>query len=326
MDADCLPAQRLAAPFHPGEMTAQERAGVRAQMEKVGAVVLRDAMPEQHRAFFPLLPTFFVGGSDDEGYLWASMLWGEPGFVQSPDPSTLRVDARLGPDDPLSGALRPGMPLGGLGLQFETRRRNRANGMVADADARGFRFNILQSFGNCPKYIQKRELLVPVPAASPSHAVTGGSVLPDSAVALIRGCDTFFVATSAAANGPAHGADVSHRGGRSGFVDVDASGVIRWPDFQGNNFFNTIGNLTADARAGLLFIDFERGDLLHLSGRAEVVWEGGEVARFAGANRLLRFVPERHVYRRGSLPLRWASVEQSPYLHATGIWRDLASG
>lgn len=312
------------SPFHLGELQAQERAGVRAQMERVGNVVLRDYMPEQHRQFFPLLPTFFIGGSDAEGRLWASVLWGMPGFVQSPDPTTLRIDARLQENDPLAPVLRQGARIGGLGLQFETRRRNRANGVIADVDAQGFALDVLQSFGNCSKYIQTREQFSFAQRTSGAPAITGGSTLPDAARTLVCQADTFFIASAAdAGRGVPHGADVSHRGGRPRFVGIDAQGAMVWPDFQGNNFFNTIGNLIADPRAGLLFIDFAHGDLLQLSGRAEVVWNGDEVARFPGAKRLLRFFPERHVFRLGAMPLRWTLNEESPHLAATGTWEEV---
>lgn len=297
---------------------------MREKMEIVGGAMLRDAMPEQHRAFFPLLPTFFIGGSDEHGSIWASLLWGDPGFVQSPDPATLRIAARLQHDDPLAPVLQPGTPLGCLGLQFETRRRNRANGTVAALDAHGFTLAVQQSFGNCPKYIQTRELIAHAHEAAHAPAVVGGSSLPPAAAALIRQCDTFFIATAVDASQGAEqagvGADMSHRGGKPGFVDIDTQGVLTWPDFQGNNLFNTIGNLTVDGRAGLLFIDFERGDLLQLSGHATVVWDGAEVERFPGAKRLLHFSPVRHVFRQGRLPLRWALREPSPHLEHTGVW------
>jgi len=308
------------APFHPGEQQAQARIGVRAQMEKVGGIVLRDYMPDQHREFFALLPTLFVGAEDAAGRVWASLLWGEPGFVSSPAPAALRIDARLMQDDPLAASLHPGTPVGLLGLQFETRRRNRANGTIASADATGFGFALAQSFGNCAKYIQTRELQPRVQDDAPP-ATRGGVHLPAPALALVRRADTFFIATAAdKAYGTAHAADVSHRGGRPGFVHVDDNGTIAWPDFQGNNFFNTIGNIAADGRAGLLFIDFERGDLLHLSGRAETDWEGPDIARVTGAQRVLRFRTGHHVWRPGALPLRWKLKEQSPHLDATGVW------
>ncbi|HJV83350.1 pyridoxamine 5'-phosphate oxidase family protein [Noviherbaspirillum sp.] len=311
METDPLLSSEPGQPFHAGEIAAQERVGVRSQMEKVGRVALRDYMPQQHRDFFPLLPTFFVGGSDDDGRLWASLLWGEPGFMQSPDPVSLRIASSLQQDDPLAAAMRPGYALGGLGLQFETRRRNRVNGLVSDMGAQGFTLGVQQSFGNCAKYIQTRERL-PLLEQRVTQRTAGVGILPDAARALIRQCDTFFIASAAG-----QAVDVSHRGGRPGFVQVDAQGGLMWPDFQGNNLFNTIGNLLADGRAGLLFIDFEQGDLLHLSGRADVVWEGPQVDGFAGAKRMLRFAPERFVFRQGALPMRWVLRESSPHLDAT---------
>lgn len=306
------------APFHAGEQAAQERAGVRAQMEKVGAVVLRDYMPEQHREFFPLLPTLFAGAEDERGRIWASVLWGPEGFVSSPAPAALRIDALLAQDDPLASSLQPGKAIGLLGLQFETRRRNRANGSVSSLDARGFEFALAQSFGNCAKYIQTREQRDTVPAAQPAPAMHGDAHLPAEAIALIRRADTFFIATGTRPeNGPMHAADVSHRGGRPGFVRIDDSGALAWPDFQGNNFFNTIGNLVADGRAGLLFIDFERGDLLHLSGTGVTDWDA---APLSGAKRVMRFQTEWHVFRPGALPLRWSLKDSSPHLDATGVW------
>lgn len=325
MEADRTAAARLAAPFHAGECAAQERVGVRARMEKVGASMVREYMPEQHREFFPLLPALFAGAADNDGRLWASVLWGAPGFVRSQNPTTLRVQARFADSDPLAAALRPGTPIGLLGLQFETRRRNRANGEIAAADTDGFTFGLWQSFGNCAKYIQMRTQSV-ASSEPPGVALIGGADLTDAALALIRRADTFFIATAVdESQGVAYGADVSHRGGRPGFVRVEPGGIVTWPDFRGNNFFNTIGNLAVDRRAGLLFIDFDRGDLLHLSGQAEVLWDAPELERIPMAERLFRFVTERHVFRPSGLPLRWALCEQSPNLDASGVWPPTAS-
>jgi predicted pyridoxine 5'-phosphate oxidase superfamily flavin-nucleotide-binding protein len=318
-----FPAEsRNPAPFHRGEMAAQERAGVREQMARVGAVVMRDYMPEQHREFFPLLPTLLLGGIDRHDEVWASILWGGPGFISSPDNRTLRIDALPAAQDPLAASVMPGQRLGALGLQFETRRRNRANGTVGELDEHGFTLAVQQSFGNCPKYIQTRELTTVAAAGGQTiETIAGEGALPEAALALIRHSDTFFIATAAeASNGAAHGVDVSHRGGRPGFVSAEADGTLCWPDFTGNNFFNTIGNLEADGRAGLLFIDFAQGDILQMTGRGTVEWEGERLRQFAGAKRLLRFEASRWLLRKGAFPLRWALQEQSPYLENTGVW------
>jgi hypothetical protein len=301
------------SPFHPGEIAAQERAGVRSRMEKIGGVVMRDYLPEQHRDFFAQLPTLLLGASDAEGRIWASILCGEPGFVRSPDPAMLRIDAHPAAGDPLAAALRPGRQAGLLGLQFETRRRNRANGVIANVDGPGFNVDVRQSFGNCPKYIQTRTLLERAGhAAMELQVLEGAGALPADALALISRSDTFFIASAAE-----DGIDVSHRGGPPGFVEIDAQGALRWRDFQGNNYFNTIGNLLADGRAGLLFADFEQGHLLHLSGRAQVQWEDD--------TRTLHFTAERHVLRPNALPLRWRLRQMSPYLPSPDISPDRPS-
>lgn len=322
MDTARSPQVLNPEPFHRGEIEAQERAGVRVQMERVGAIVLRDHMPDQHRELFTKLQTLLLGGTDAHGQVWASIVWGESGFIASPDATTLRIGARLRDDDPLSAMVKPGAELGALGLEFETRRRNRANGIVTQVDELGFTFSVQQSFGNCPKYIQTRSLATRVPGELGDQLMSGTGALPADALALVRRSDTFFIATMADASaGKAHGADVSHRGGKPGFVNVGEDGGLTWPDFMGNNFFNTIGNILADGRAGLLFIDFEYGDLLQVTGMASVLWDEEEVNRFPGARRLLRFQPVSYVFRKNAFPLRWALQKQSPYLEPTGTWK-----
>ena len=41
--------------------------------------------------------------------------------------------------------------------------------------------------------------------------------------------------------------DISHRGGRPGFVRVDGD-VLTIPDFRGNRYFNTLSNLLLEQR------------------------------------------------------------------------------
>jgi len=313
--------------FHAGEIVMQQRAGVREHLAGIGDRVIRDHMPEQHRELFRKLPTLIVGSVDAQRRPWASILVGKPGFVHDLDAYRLRVDARVLTGDRLAEHLAPGASLGLLGLEPQSRRRNRMNGRVAVLDEGGFVVDVEQSFGNCPQYIQARTPTWAPDAfvsTAPREVEQGGAHLSDELAALVRSADTFFIATAAPAGKARNaGVDVSHRGGRPGFVRVDQTAqgsVLTVPDFRGNFFFNTLGNIVANPQAGLLFIDYERGDLLQLGARAIVIEGGDEVRKFEGAQRLLRIGVERSVFLPGALPLRWSAPQPAVQLAATGMW------
>jgi predicted pyridoxine 5'-phosphate oxidase superfamily flavin-nucleotide-binding protein len=311
-----------ASPWHEGEQAMQSRAGVLERMAMFGSRVVRDQMPDQHRTFFAQLPFLITGSLDGAKQPWASVLAAPPGFAHAPDEHHLRVDARPEVGDPVADALVPGAPMALLGIEPHTRRRNRMNGVVEQVDAQGFSIAVRQSFGNCPKYIQAREPVFVRDArdAAPAHRM---DVLDAAARRMVEKADTFFIATAHPAAGDeaaSHGVDVSHRGGRPGFVRVSGDGTLTVPDFVGNSFFNTLGNITVNPRAGLLVIDFETGDLLQLAVTAEVVWDGSEPAAFEGAERLLRMRVVEALHRPAALPLRWGPTELSPFLEATGTW------
>jgi uncharacterized protein len=315
-----------ASPWHEGEAAVQTRAGVRERLEQLGPRVIRDFVPDQHRELFEKLPMLLVGSLDARGRPWASLLVGRPGFVAAPDERTLRVSAAPADRDPLRVNLAPAAPIALLGIELATRRRNRANGTVTAVDDAGFEVRVQQSFGNCPQYIQARlPTLVDSPETAPApEPAVEGRVLSARAAALVGRADTFFIATAAAnARGgdPAHGCDVSHRGGNPGFVRVErehGASVLCWPDFRGNFFFNTLGNLVANPRAGLLFLDFDTGDTLQLTGSAGIVWDGPLVTGFAGAERMLELAPEEGVWVRAGAALRWSAPERARQLAGTG--------
>ncbi len=314
--------------FHDGERALQARLGLAERLEQTGSRMVRDFMPDQHRDFFAMLPFLVVGSLDAQGRPWASILAGAPGFIESPNPQVLTVGATPGFGDPLADNLAAGAPLGLLGIQPETRRRNRMNGRVTARWPDGFSVRVDQSFGNCPKYIQARSpRFVAEPAAmqreKPVLAET--AALSDRAQAMVEGADTFFLATASAnpTQGGNQGVDVSHRGGKPGFVQVtrpDGRAVLTVPDFSGNMLFNSFGNLMVNPKAGLLFVDFATGDLLYLTGTAEVIWDGPDVEAFAGAERLMRFTLEEGRLVHGALPLRWSRPVFAPQLVATGEW------
>jgi uncharacterized protein len=313
---------RTESPFHPGELAIQARIGAQDRMDKQGRRVIREYLPEQHRQFFAQLPYLIVGTVDASGNLWASILVGEPGFISSPSDRTLQIAAKPLFGDPLATTLKEGIDIGFLGIELHTRRRNRMNGIVAAIDANGFEVEVKQSFGNCPQYIQARKFeLHEFDLQSPKsiHAI---AVFGKSERQLIATADTFFIATAyqAESAGSAAGVDVSHRGGKPGFVRIDNDYTLTIPDFSGNNHFNTVGNLELNPHTGLLFVDFDRGNLLYLTGTTEVIWQGDEISKYTGAERLLRFRLERGYRVEGNLPLRWSNPEFSPSLAQTGSW------
>ena len=96
--------------------------------------------------------------------------------------------------------------------------------------------------------------------------------------------------------------------------------MLTIPDFAGNLFFNTLGNLQLNPVAGLLFIDFEAGDVLQVAGRTELILSGPQVAEFEGAQRLWTVTVEQVVRRPAALALRWQFAQFSPFSLATGRW------
>ncbi|MDR4306778.1 pyridoxamine 5'-phosphate oxidase family protein [Chelatococcus sambhunathii] len=312
--------------WHPGEKAIQEQVGVADRMEEVGRRVVRTYMPDQHRAFYAQIPFVVAGAVDGRGDAWATLIAGPPGFIASRTPTSLDIAAAPDPSDPASDGIRAGSAIGLLGIELHTRRRNRVNGMIRETNGGVLNVTVDQSFGNCPQYIQLRDAAVVRDPREPFAGVVEESAELDAdARAMIESADTFFVA-SFAERGDRRQVDVSHRGGKAGFVRVGADGTLTIPDFAGNLFFATLGNILLNGKAGLVFADFETGDLLQMTGDAEVILSSPEIAAFQGAERLWTFTPRRVVRRRGALPLRWTFQTDgwSPHSLLTGDWREAA--
>ncbi|HVV24838.1 MAG TPA: pyridoxamine 5'-phosphate oxidase family protein, partial [Pseudonocardiaceae bacterium] len=183
-----------------------------------------------------------------------------------------------------------------LSMDLAIRRRLRVNGTLTAVGPHGLTIEADQAYGNCPSYIQQR---VVEPAVEQAATVDAG--------ALIRGADTFFLGTIH----PTRGADTSHKGGRPGFVRLDGTDLW-WPDYAGNNMFNSLGNIAVDPEAALLFVDFATGATLHLTGTAELEWiTPGSPGDDGDTGRRVRFHPERVLA--SALPIRAGAAHPSPY-------------
>lgn len=315
------------SPWHAGEIELQRRAGVAERMDGLGRRFVRHFLLDQHREFYAQLPFIVAGAVDTAGDAWATVLAGGAGFLHAPTPAVLNVTATRDANDPADSGLEDGNAIGLLGIELHTRRRNRVNGVIRRGGPGTFGVEVVQSYGNCPQYIQLREFeFVRDPATpSPSTPLHLERLSPRAA-SMISGADTFFVASYTDREDGERQVDVSHRGGKAGFVRIGADGVLTIPDFAGNLFFNTLGNFVVNPKAGLMFADFETGDLLQLSGDAEVILDSPEIAAFQGAERLWRFTPRRIVYREAALALRWRFQEGgwSPNSLMTGSWKEAA--
>ncbi|WP_420583580.1 pyridoxamine 5'-phosphate oxidase family protein [Ruegeria sp.] len=315
------PVKTEMSPFHAGERDMQSRAGKREEIEKIGRAYIRSFMPDQHREFFGKLPFLVLGSVGPDGWPWASMISGQPGFLSTPHNTRLDVRARLQADDPLGAALKVGAPIGVVGVELPTRRRNRMNAMIGSVEDGGFSLDVVQSFGNCPQYIQTHDVHF---IRDPETAVERPrsdrfSDLDPQAQEVIAKAHSFFVA-SHANSAEQNSVDVSHRGGRAGFVRVEGNSLLI-PDFAGNNFFNTLGNFLVNPRAGLLFPDYQTGDVLMLTGSVEVLDEAPpEITGFHGALRAWRFRLHRGLRIYDALPFRAEFQEYSPNSLATDDW------
>ncbi|MCP5083554.1 MAG: flavin-nucleotide-binding protein [Alphaproteobacteria bacterium] len=307
--------------LHDGERQVQARLGVAEQVATFAHKFIRNHLIDQHREFYAQLPLLLLGTVDEAGRPWASLVAGTPGFLTTPDELTLNIAANPLTGDPLHHTLKEGADVGVLGLQLETRRRNRMTGRVKSLTPDHISIAVHQSFGNCPKYIQTRAVSLDAETQHPRPLANAGRF--SAAVrSIIAHADTLFIASAYAENKDdvAHGADVSHRGGKPGFVRLEDDRTFVFPDFSGNNLFNTIGNLVLNPKAGFLFPDFDTGDLVYMTGTTEIIWDGPEVDAFKGANRMLRFRADEVLHVEASLPMRFSFGEYAPNLKATGDW------
>ncbi|HTX95008.1 MAG TPA: pyridoxamine 5'-phosphate oxidase family protein [Mycobacterium sp.] len=274
--------------FHGGELAVQRRAGVEADAARLAPMVARGQIRAGAAVFISEATFAAMAARDRTGRLWISPLLGPPGFLSAASPRTLEINTPLASADPLSG-LSAGQPVGVIAINFMTRRRVRINGSLTSTETGRLTVNVDQAYGNCPQYIRQRPMRVDGPPNDNRAPLYSGSTLRPSDIRIIEAADTFFLGTTHATSGN----DASHRGGPPGFVRV-APEHLWWPDYPGNNMFNSFGNLCADPTAALLFMAFHAGITLQLSGSASVCWSGQTTAGDdTQTGRRVQFVPQQ---------------------------------
>jgi uncharacterized protein len=294
--------------FHEGEKLIQRQAGVEEVADHLGKNI-RETMPPAVQAFLRLQVFAVSSTTSKEGRVWASLLTGHPGFLRATDERTL-VIAGIAPDsDPLWENLRQHPEMGLLVIDFTSRRRVRINGTAEILASGEIRLRVQQTFANCPKFIQRREVIGQDSINLVRRPVESQLGLSTAQQQWIKQADTFFIASFHDGSG----ADASHRGGNPGFVQVVNPTTLVWPDYSGNSMFQTLGNLALDNRAGLLFPDWSNGGTLQITGRAKIVWDQKRVVSYPGAERLVEYEIEQIRETVHASPLRWRLLDKSPY-------------
>lgn len=269
--------------FHTGELSVQQQAGVRSLADEVGEGI-RGYFSTPAKEFLELRQLVILGTLDLRNYVWTSVVTGDRGFVNVVDEKTVRIAALPASGDPLLQNLAREGHVGLLAPDFVAPRRLRVNGRGIIKDGQIY-IEANEIYGNCRRYIQERAF-VGVRQAGPGKAsVSRSSTLSAAQRQQISEADTFFIAS----DHPLRGADVSHKGGAPGFVKVLGETRIVFPDYNGNSMFNTLGNINVNPRVGLLFIDFDSGRTLQLSGRASIDWSPSRAETFPGAERVVDF-------------------------------------
>jgi len=308
MDEAGKPVRDTAMKYHDGEIAVQARAGVRLQADKLAAGIRGSIAPER-REFVAGQRIAVLGTVDRRGRVFASVVTGEPGFLQALDEQTIRIAAVPDAGDPLLENLAQPAHAALIIPDLAARRRLRLNGRGQIGEG-VIEIHAEQVYGNCSHYIQAR-----APIGEHDWRASGGAnavrtaELSSQHQRLIARADTFFIAT----DHPESGADISHRGGNPGFVRVVDSRRLAIPDYSGNNMFNTLGNIVANPRVGLLFIGFESGRTLQLTGRAAIDWDSARASTLAGAARIVDFELDEMVDNPHGFPLRYEFHEYSHF-------------
>jgi predicted pyridoxine 5'-phosphate oxidase superfamily flavin-nucleotide-binding protein len=294
-------------PFHSGEIAVQTRAGVREDAERIGQVICNTVKPAA-LSFLSTQQMAIASTIAANGTIWASLLTGIPGFIQVLNEQTIEIEHTSNCTDILHQNLDINAEIGLLIIDLSNRKRLRLNGNITIQQPEKLQIQIQQAFFNCPKYIQTRYLETSAIAEIQPPEIYTRNSLNSADESWINQADTFFIATA----NSTQGADASHRGGYPGFVQVIDSKTLLFPDYTGNNMFQTLGNLAQNPQAGLLFIDFEQGHTLQLTGQAVIIWDTELLSTFIGAQRLIRFAIDQVIETQNATTLRWQFGEYSP--------------
>jgi predicted pyridoxine 5'-phosphate oxidase superfamily flavin-nucleotide-binding protein len=298
--------------FHEGERAVQLRAGEAVIADRSGTV-LTDTVISGARTFIAKQFMAVLGSMDSAGNVWASVLFGRPGFLHTLDGRSILVDVpecERDAGEVFWKNIETNPAVGMLFIEIGSRRRYRVNGQLVARSAEGIEIGIREAYPNCPKYIQRRKLTDMGAQVSSARAMAAGTAIRGDVAALLHQADTMFVASAH----PQRGVDASHRGGNPGFIKVLDEDTLRIPDYQGNSMFNTLGNFAVDPHAGVCVPDFANNRLLQLTGEAVLRWDMDDPAgQGGGTGRFWDLKVKRWTLRDVPQRLEWEYLDASPF-------------
>ena len=130
----------------------------------------------------------------------------------------------------------------------------------------------------------------------------------------IESRDMFFL-SSVDANGQP---TVSYKGGDPGFLSVTEDGDIAFPCYDGNGMYLSMGNVLANPKIGMLFVDFEKPNRLRISGEASIAENDSLLAHYPEAQFIVRVaVTEIFLNCPRYIP-KFRRVADSPFVPVAG--------
>lgn len=299
--------------YHDGERLVQKMAGEEEMAERLSRV-MRDRIIKGAFSFIEAQNQLIVSSINENGQIWTSLLIGQKGIIQIESDTLVHIDwtqLKSTRRDILIDNIVSNEQVGLLFIELTTRMRFRINGH-AKLEGERLVIQVLESYGNCPKYIQSRSM-EGIEEISPEVMTQKvGNYIGETEKNWILKADTFFVGSMSGGGRM----DASHRGGNPGFVEITSDDRLKIPDYQGNSMFNTLGNFVQNPNAGLLFIDYERKATLQLTGKVELLFEQTtekDLQNTMGTGRYWLFNPEKWLVTEGHHQIDWTLLGYSPY-------------
>ncbi len=298
--------------FHQGELEVQQKTG-EVLTATSNSRIISDTIPNRVDSFIDDQTMAIVSSIDDTNNIWVSVLSGKTGFTTVLHPNVISFDRTKilsTQSDIFYKNIKEKKEFGSLFIELSTRRRFRING-TAKIDKKTIEVLIQESYANCPKYIQQRVLNLPNHFEPLNTAIRKGITLNPSIKDWIKQADTFFIGSKSNDNK----LDASHRGGNKGFIEITAN-TLKIPDYKGNSMYNTLGNIHQTSKAGILFIDFEKGNTLQLTGTSSILFDqnsNNDSLKTGGTGRYLLFTAKEWIITKNHHQINWKFLSNSPF-------------